>query len=681
VTTTPPTTPPPEPGDRAPIGPPPGIDRDARIQAVLDELRRERAAGRRVYDSDVIARYPELLPELADALSMFYRIQTSIRQVAAAAGSDAGEPTSPDAPPLPRIAGYRMQRPLQRGGQAAVFLATQKSTHRNVAIKVLDGGAFVTQRKYARFEREVKALAALDHPGIVRIVDRGRTADGSYFMAMDYVDGEDLDAHLDRRRAEGWDARSVAGLFAHVAAALGDAHRLDIVHRDVKPSNVRVDLRGQPRVLDFGLARLTATADDDERPVTQTDGVVGSLPWASPEQVTGDAAKICPASDVYSLGVALYRALTGRSPYDLSGTLREQMRNICEVIPPSPAKVAAEAGDAAPFGPIDPVLDRIILRCLEKDPARRYHNGTALSAELEAYLAGWLRPSLIRRVPWRRLAAAACVLAAVAAIGAEARVVLHNRSAADSARFRAVELPTFTNSIGTQLSLIPLRPFHAGSPLTEEGRDQNEQFHSVTLTRPYYLARTEVTRAEYRRVMGALPKWLAAREDDDRLPVEYVSRDDAEEFCRRLGRAEGRHYRLPTEAEWENACRAGTDTPYSGTGRVDDMAWYYRNSSGTCRPVATRHANHWGLYDTQGNVAEWCADRYLDRLGYHAVTDPFAPPVDDDDGVVRGGSMYDYPTRCRAAARTPLPPDQETAGIGFRIAMDPPPAPATRPAR
>ncbi|HWB55134.1 MAG TPA: serine/threonine-protein kinase, partial [Tepidisphaeraceae bacterium] len=391
-------------------------DRDEQIQNILNQVRKQRAAGQAVSDDDVIAQHPHLMPELSAALVLLKRIQGSIQGVTGNEQTDRqrmglggrlaeiGESETT----LPPIKGYRLLKQIQRGGQAIVFLAVQESTQRKVAIKVLDGGAFVTPRKYERFEREVKALVAIDHPGIVRIVDRGRTIDGSYFITMDYVEGEDLDTYLAQRGIEGWNVREVVELYAKVATAIGEAHRAGIVHRDVKPSNILIDIRGEPRILDFGLARLTSLYEDETAgmTITQTGGVVGSLPWASPEQASGDSQQICPASDVYSLGVAFYRALVGRSPYDLSGTIRMQMQNICEAVPEDPAKIKS----AMPFGPIDRTLATVMLKCLEKNPAERYMDGGALALALGDYLDGRLQAAPVRSLRKRHIAAVAGIM-------------------------------------------------------------------------------------------------------------------------------------------------------------------------------------------------------------------------------------------------------------------------------
>ena len=158
-----------------------------------------------------------------------------------------------------------------------------------------------------------------------------------------------------------------------------------------------------------------------------------------------------------------------------------------------------------------------------------------------------------------------------------------------------------------KLVVIPAGEFTMGSPTTEAGRGGNEILHHVRITKPFLMAMTAVTQAQWRAVMGNNPSNFKGEDH----PVEQVSWNDAVTFCQKLSAKEGKHYRLPTEAEWEYACRAGTQTPYGfGDGNLDDFAWSTGNSGNQTHNVATRKANHWGLYDMQGNVLQFCSDSY-----------------------------------------------------------------------
>jgi len=198
---------------------------------------------------------------------------------------------------------------------------------------------------------------------------------------------------------------------------------------------------------------------------------------------------------------------------------------------------------------------------------------------------------------------------------------------------------------GLELVYIPAGNFLMSSPESESGRSRfagrEGPQHRVTLTKGFYLGKTEVTQAQWEKVMGFNPSLFkgAGRE----LPVDTVGWKDCRTFCEKAGGG----LRLPTEAEWEYACRAGTQGPYAGD--LDEMGWYLGNSDGATHPVGGRKPNAWGLYDMHGNVWEWCQD-IIDKYSNEAVTDP-AGPEKDGERVLRGGSWAAYASDCRSAAR------------------------------
>ncbi|MBI1917315.1 MAG: formylglycine-generating enzyme family protein [Planctomycetes bacterium] len=243
-----------------------------------------------------------------------------------------------------------------------------------------------------------------------------------------------------------------------------------------------------------------------------------------------------------------------------------------------------------------------------------------------------------------------------------------------------------TNSLGMRFVRIPPGKFLMGAPANERDRGKDEEpQHEVEITRPFFMGVTEVTQGEYEKIMGTNPAVFGRNPDH---AVENVSWDEAVEFCRRLSelpeeKAAGRVYRLPTEAEWEYACRAGTTTPYSfGEGAaINDYCWFYFNSrsepdqaglrkqSDVVPAVGQKKPNAFGLYDLHGNVREWCADWY-DKDYYR--NSPSRDPPGPGEGVfrvVRGGSRSDGPMACRSAARLGLAPDIRL-GNGFRLVLD-----------
>jgi formylglycine-generating enzyme required for sulfatase activity len=224
-----------------------------------------------------------------------------------------------------------------------------------------------------------------------------------------------------------------------------------------------------------------------------------------------------------------------------------------------------------------------------------------------------------------------------------------------------------------KLVLIPKGTFTMGSPKSEAGRSDGELQHEVTISQDYYLGVYEVTQAQYEQVMGKNP----SRFKGPRNPVEQVSWDDVVKFCERLSelpeeKKAGRVYRLPTEAEWEYACRAGSKTAFSfgdNSESLGDYAWFGDNSNGKTHPVGEKKPNAWGLYDMHGNVWEWCSDRY-DDYPKGAVTDPVGPK-EGSYRVFRGGGWDFEAAFCRSAYRNGYSSLNRYYHSGFRLALSP----------
>jgi len=275
-----------------------------------------------------------------------------------------------------QVKGYRILRELHRGGQGVVFEAVQNSTGRRVALKRLLGGVLAGARERARFEREISILAQLDHPGLVAIHDTGEQ-DGCVYFVMDLVPGRSLDEYVEERNPT---APELVRLFEKICEAVEAAHLLGIIHRDLKPGNIRIRPDGSPCVLDFGLAKLLAARDSGGDPgVTATGQFVGSLPWSSPEQAQGGGHPIDRRTDVYSLGVLLYQMLTGTFPYTISGRAQDVVLEIAGTEPVPPGRHRPD---------LDGELAVIVLKCLSKDPARRYQSAGELARDLRRHLAG-----------------------------------------------------------------------------------------------------------------------------------------------------------------------------------------------------------------------------------------------------------------------------------------------------
>ena len=223
--------------------------------------------------------------------------------------------------------------------------------------------------------------------------------------------------------------------------------------------------------------------------------------------------------------------------------------------------------------------------------------------------------------------------------------------------------------VDLELVWIPPGEFMMGSPSDEWGRDSVEHpQHTVRITRGFWLGKYEVTQAQWQSVIGSNPSHFKG---DGSLPVEQVSWDDCQEFLRKPNaRVKGGRFRLPTEAEWEYACRAGTSTRFGfgdSDGDLGDYAWYGDNSGSKTHRVGEKKPNAWGLHDMHGNVCEWCEDWYGDYPS-GTVTDPTGPSS-GSYRVNRGGSWINYPRYCRSARRNRLTPEDRDGTLGFRVVL------------
>ncbi len=295
----------------------------------------------------------------------------------ASAGKSTGTGVSSravDAPPA-AIGRYRIIRLLGEGGMGAVYEAEQEQPRRTVALKVIKPG-LAAPGLLRRFEQESQALGRLQHPGIAQIYEAG-TADSGFgpqpYFAMEFIRGESL---LRYAEAHHLNTRQRLEVMAKVCEAVHHAHQRGIIHRDLKPGNILVDESGQPKVLDFGVARAT---DSDALATHQTDvgQIVGTLAYMSPEQVLGDPLELDTRSDVYSLGMILYELLAGRQPYKVSPRLPEAVQTIRE-------------GDPAPLSSVSRTyrgdIETIVAKALEKDKGRRYASAAGMAEDIRRYL-------------------------------------------------------------------------------------------------------------------------------------------------------------------------------------------------------------------------------------------------------------------------------------------------------
>jgi serine/threonine protein kinase/tetratricopeptide (TPR) repeat protein len=269
---------------------------------------------------------------------------------------------------LGELGDYELLEEVGRGGQGVVFRARQKSLNRTVALKVIGLGQWASKAHLKRFRLEAEAAARLEHPGIVPIHEVGER-DGSCYFSMKFVEGGQLDEVVRRTPMS---IRQAAELIAKVARTVYYAHEHGILHRDIKPGNILLDAKGEPNLTDFGLARLL----ESESTVTRTMEVLGTPSYMAPEQAVGNNAAVSSATDVYGLGAVLYQLLTGHPPF-AGGTTYETIKLVLDAEPRQPRLWNPK---------IDRDLSTICLKCLEKDPKRRYSSALALAQDLERWL-------------------------------------------------------------------------------------------------------------------------------------------------------------------------------------------------------------------------------------------------------------------------------------------------------
>ena len=367
-----------------------------------------------------------------------------------------------DASPVrTRVGPYEIARLLGRGGMGAVYLAHRVDGQfdQKVAIKLIDV-PMASDLFRERFRQERQILAGLQHPYIARLLDGGVTVEGDLYLVMEYVDGAPIHRYCEKQHLS--QAQRIK-LFLRTCEAVQFAHQNFVVHRDLKPDNILVAEDGTPRLLDFGTAKLLSPSMDQRDSQLTRMGCLSFTPqYASPEQVLGNP--ITTATDTYSLGVLLYRLLTGEPPYELKEqTTGEMLRVICEEAPRKPS-LAADSGKR-----LDADLEMILLKALRKEPGERYLTAERLADDLRAFLEGkpvsahrgsmhYRAGKFMRRHRWSLAAAAvliATLLAGVAGVAWQATVANRERRNADEERrkaeSRSADLRQLSNSLLTEL--------------------------------------------------------------------------------------------------------------------------------------------------------------------------------------------------------------------------------------
>lgn len=566
--------------------------------------------------------------------------------------------------PLPSTLGkYQIEREVGRGGFAVVYQAHDPSLGRRVALKVPHAWLLTDPKFVERFHREARLAASLTHPHIVTIYEIGEEQ-GTPFIAMEWLEGMPLDRWLAEVRPQ---PQAVLQVLLGVGAALDYAHGRGVVHRDIKPSNIMVTAHRGGMLTDFGIAKLVAQATQS------TSGVIGTPNYIAPELLKGQPAT--SATDIYALGVMLYQIVTGRLPFvgDTPHVVAYQHVN---EPPPDPRR----------FNPnLSPPTAALLLQALAKDPRQRPASAVGLIQGLlrGQMAAGAGRPARtpppVRKQPqrwrWPLWLAGVLVLVVIIQLGWWAL----NRPPGDtpvtrtSTSFFGNSSTIVSDQDGMNLVYVPAGDFLMGSVASDsQASDDERPQHSVYLS-AFWIDKTEVTNAQYRRCVSAGACRQSSYANDSSYngasqPVMGVSWDDARAYCKWAGR------RLPTEAEWEKAARGmdGRIYPWGNDKPTCDLV-NYAHCSGNAASVGSypAGASPYGALDMAGNVSEWVSDWY--QVNYYASVpagNPTGPSVGQGP-VLRGGSWSGNPVMVRAATRSWNSPRLRVVGLGFRCARSP----------
>ncbi len=553
-----------------------------------------------------------------------------------------------------QIGNFELQTLLGRGGMGEVWKAWDQKAERPVVIKLVPPELQRADEEMGRVRDTFRRIHALQHQHICPLYLLDEDPRFGWYLVMKYIDGQTLSAYRATyiARHASFPVQQVVKVLRPVADALDYAHRHKVIHRDIKPQNVLVvGDADDVQVVDFGLAAEIRTTVSRYTQVQMDTS--GTRPYMAPEQWKGQIQDA--ATDQYALATVAYELLSGRLPFDVPDfdILRACVLND----PPDPIEGVAESGN------------RALLIGLAKGRQERFANCLEFIQAIEgAQLSQPVRKATLEQPaaevpkPYR----VATFQATPAAEQAKPHGV--------EPQIQAVTEPPkeITNSIGMKMVQIPAGEFLMGAAKNEAGAYDNEKpQHRVRITQPFYLGVYPVTQTEYQRVMGQNPSKFQA---DDRCPVEMVSWADAVEFCSRLSAQEGVTYRLPTEGEWEYACRAGSTWIWcfgDAKSVLAQYAWYSESSNGSTHPVGQKKPNSWGLYDMHGNVWEWCADywdaNYYKQFSDKVAVDP-AGPAGGSYRVNRGGSWIDDASYCRSAYRIRNDPGRRIVYFGFRLA-------------
>lgn len=630
----------------------------------------------------------------------------------------------------PLIDGFRVLDPaviyavIGEDATSTVYRGRHVALDIDVAVKVLTHGEGSDGKAFAeRFQHAARVAATVTHQNILHVMEV-REIGGLYYLVTEFVAGETAAARVRRRGRQS--EREALAILAGVAAGLAEAHGRGVFHGDVTPHNVLVAASGRVKVAGLGVAAAWRSQEGDDAEWEQVSWPGRSV-FTAPEQWQQSSSTA--VGDVWSLGAMFFHLCTGRDALSMRGGSASFVRRLQAADYPN---LRNERPD------LRPVVHEMFERCVRRDPGQRFANAGALLAELrrigeagEQVLADRALAAAVGSHPMtpelevlqgmqgrfqeqalrgaansrragmatangesggvgapklRRVVGSAAVLLAVAGLGWWwlAGTGANSRQGGDSvSSVVPVVGSRFTTGVGIVMLPVPEGTFRIGSPTNEKDRRVDEVLHSVVLTRPSWFAETEVTQQQWRQVMGTEPwRGRSSVQVGDAVAASYVTWPDAETFCAKLTESEkaagrlpsGYRYALPTEAEWEVACRGGSSASYSfgdDAARLGQFAVFVGARSGrNAAAVRSRKPNALGLHDMHGNVWEWCADRA--RFDQSLVTETYRDDVRDpleQNGplrVIRGGGWATVAASCRSATRNSCEPDRGEDFLGFR---------------
>lgn len=591
---------------------------------------------------------------------------------------------------------YKIVRFINSGGFGCTYEAYDTLMETRVAIKeffvkdfcnrdeVTSHVTLATQNKRElvgklrqKFIEEARAIFKMKHDNIVR-VNNLFEENGTAYYVMEYVDGLSLNDILKKRGS--LSETEMLGYIRQVAAALKYVHQQNRLHLDVKPGNILVDNTGKAVLIDFGASKHYDEGTGENTTTMQGLNTPGYAPY---EQTVEGITEFTPASDIYALGATMYKLLTGETPPN-SGLLFLKKKTLAP-LPETISTVTHNAITAAMQlheGNRPQSIDEF-LEILEDSITKEKNEDSGTDDTLydieETHKAELSDTENIKQIAMQRYLAekrAKEEKEATEKKAAAEQAAIEARQAAIEAEIRRLKEEeeskqgTF-NVNGVKFKMIKVEggTFDMKETVSSGflGLSSKEIVQRTTLS-DYYIGETQVTQALWKAVMGNNPLCFKS----DKLPVDIVSWNDCQEFINKLNSITGKHFRLPTEAEWEFAARGGNNSrgyEYSGSNYIEDVAWYDKNSNSTTHDVATKNSNELGIYDMSGNVWEWCQDWY-GNYSNQPQTNPMGPSS-GSFRVCRGGSWSGNARYCRVSNRSFDTPVDSYYGLGLRLVLLP----------